>query len=342
MLHMSIQNQVIDALMKPEAYDEESGRIEMMQTHISFVFLTKNYVYKVKKAVNLGFLDFTTLEKRRFFCEKELELNKRLCGDMYLEVVPINKSNVVKVKGIGKTIEYAVKMRRIPQEKMMTHLLEEKKVDNTLIDSIAKIIAKFHSQAKTDKRISEFGSFDIIETNWKENFEQTRNFISKTISMQDFKLVQESITDFMTRTAPFFKKRAEIGRVRDCHGDIHSGNIFVEDRIYIFDAIEFNERFRYSDVASDIAFLAMDLDFKGRTDLSDFFVERYIEYSGDRELTKILPFYKCYRAYVRGKVVSFKLEDPSVNCQEKRRAIREAKAYFQLASAYAKTLGSKN
>jgi aminoglycoside phosphotransferase family enzyme len=287
MLHMSIQNQVIDALMKPEAYDEESGRIEMMQTHISFVFLTKNYVYKVKKAVNLGFLDFTTLEKRRFFCEKELELNKRLCGDMYLEVVPINKSNVVKVKGKGETIEYAVKMKRIPQEKMMTHLLEEKKVDNTLID-------------------------------------------------------RESITDFMRRTASFFKIRAEIGRVRDCHGDIHSGNIFVADRIYIFDAIEFNERFRYSDVASDIAFLAMDLDFKGRTDLSNFFVERYIKYSGDRELTKILPFYKCYRAYVRGKVVSFKLEDPSVSCQEKKRAIREAKAYFQLASAYAKTLGSKN
>jgi hypothetical protein len=339
---MSIQNQVIDALMKPEAYDEESGRIEMMQTHISFVFLTKNYVYKVKKAVNLGFLDFTTLEKRRFFCEKELELNKRLCGDMYIEVVPINKSNVVKVKGKGETIEYAVKMKKIPQERMMSHLLEEKKVDNTLIDSIAKIIVKFHSEAETNKRISEFGSFDTIETNWKENFEQTQNFIGKTISMKDFKLVRESITDFMRRTAPSFKIRAEIGRVRDCHGDIHSGNIFVADRIYIFDAIEFNERFRYSDVASDIAFLAMDLDFKGRTDLSDFFVERYIEYSGDRELTKILPFYKCYRAYVRGKVVSFKLEDPSVNCQEKKRAIREAMAYFQLASAYAKTLGSKN
>jgi aminoglycoside phosphotransferase family enzyme len=339
---MSIQKQVVDALMKPEAYDEQSGRVEMTQTHISFVFLTRNYAYKVKKAVNLGFLDFTTLEKRRFFCEKELELNKRLCGDMYLEVVPINKSNMIKVKGKGGTVEYAVKMKRIPQEKMMNHLLEEKKVDNKLIDIIAKIIAEFHSKAEANKRISEFGSFDIIETNWKENFEQTQNSIGKTISMKDFKLVRESVNDFMTRTAPFFKIRAETGRVKDCHGDIHSGNIFVTDRIYIFDAIEFNERFRYSDVASDIAFLAMDLDFKGRTDLSNFFVERYVEYSGDRELTKILPFYKCYRAYVRGKVASFKLEDPSVNCQEKKGAMRDAKAYFQLASAYAKTLSSKN
>jgi hypothetical protein len=296
----------------------------------------------VKKAVNLEFLDFTTLEKRRIFCEKELELNKRLCGDMYLEVVPINKSNVIKVKGKGETIEYAVKMKRMPQEKMMTRLLEEKKVDNRLIDSIAKIIAEFHSKAETNKRISEFGSFGIIETNWKENFEQTRNSVGKTISNKNFKLIHERVDDFMKRTLPFFQRRIEMGRVRDCHGDIHSGNIFVADRIYIFDAIEFNQRFRYSDVASDVAFLAMDLDFKGRTDLSNFFVERYVEYSGDRELPKILPFYKCYRAYVRGKVASFKLEDPSVSDQEKKSSKREAKAYFQLASAYAETLSSKN
>ena len=339
---MSIQKQVVEALMKPEAYDEPSGRIEMTQTHISFVFLIRNYVYKVKKAVNLEFLDFTTLEKRRIFCEKELELNKRLCEDMYLEVVPINKSNVIKVKGKGEIIEYAVKMKRMPKEKMMNRLLGENKVDNKLIDSLAKIIAEFHSKAETNKRISEFGSFDIIETNWEENFEQTRNCVGKTISIENFKLIRERVDEFMRRAVPFFQRRVETGRVRDCHGDIHSGNIFVADRIYIFDAIEFNERFRYSDVASDVAFLAMDLDFRGRTDLSNFFVERYVEYSGDRELTKILPFYKCYRAYVRGKVASFKLQDPSVSSQEKKSSMSEAKAYFQLASAYAETLGSRN
>ena len=335
---MSVQRKVVEALMKPEAYDEQPGRIEMTQTHISFVFLTSKFVYKVKKAVDLGFLDFTTLEKRQFFCEKELELNKRLCGGMYLEVVPINRSNVIKIKGEGETVEYAVKMKRMPQEKMMNKLLEENKVDNELVDGIAKIIAEFHSKAETNKRISEFGSLVIIETNWKENFEQTREFVGRTVSMKDFKLVRERVDDFMKRTASFFQKRAEEGRVRDCHGDIHSGNIFVADRIYIFDAIEFNERFRYSDVASDIAFLAMDLDFKGRTDLSKFFVKRYVEYSGDRELTKILPFYKCYRAYVRGKVANFKLEDPNVSDEEKRAAMKEAKTYFKLASTYAKTL----
>jgi hypothetical protein len=335
---MLIQKQVVEALMKPEAYDEEPGRIELTQTHISFVFLTRNFVYKVKKAIDLGFLDFTTLEKRRFFCEKELELNRRLCEGMYLEVVPINRSNIIKIKGEGKPIEYAVKMKRMPQEKMMSKLLEENKVNSKLIDRIAKIIAEFHSKAETNRRISEFGSLMIIETNWKENFDQTGEFVGKTISTEDFKLISEIIDDFMKRNVSLFEKRMAEGRVRDCHGDIHSGNIFVVDRIYIFDAIEFNERFRYSDVVSDVAFLAMDLDFKERIDLSKFFVDRYIKYSGDQELMRLLPFYKCYRAYVRGKVVSFKLKDPSINSKEKRAAMKEAKAYFKLASTYTKAL----
>jgi hypothetical protein len=335
---MLVQKQVVEALMKPEAYDEEPGQIELIQTHISFVFLTRNFVYKVKKAVDLGFLDFTTLEKRRFFCEKELELNRRLCGDMYLEVVPINRSNGIKIKGAGETVEYAVEMKRMPQESMMSKLLEENKVDDRLVDRIAKIIADFHSKAETNKRISEFGSLATVETNWKENFEQTEEFVGKTISMKDFKRIRERVEDFMKRNVPLFEKRMAEGRVRDCHGDIHSGNIFVTDGIYIFDAIEFNERFRYSDVAADVAFLAMDLDFRERSDLSDFFVERYIKYFEDQELTKLLPFYKCYRAYVRGKVTSFKLKDPSVGSEDKNSAMKEAKAYFKLSLAYAKVL----
>ncbi len=333
---LMLQKQVVEALRKPEAYDEEPGQIEMKQTHISFIFLTRNFVYKVKKAVDFGFLDFSTLEKRRFFCEKELSLNRRLCGDMYLEVVPINQSDSIKIKGEGVAIEYAVKMKRIPEDRIMTKLLEEDKVDRKLIDRMAKIIAEFHSKAKTNKRIGEFGSLPTIETNWKENFEQTREFIGETVSPESYRLIRDGIDGFMRRNASLFAKRVIDNRVRDCHGDIHSGNIFVADRIYIFDAIEFNERFRYSDVASDIAFLAMDLDFKGRSDLSGFFVERYVQYSGDQELRKLLHFYKCYRAYVRGKVISFKLNDPSVDSEEKSTAKKEAKAYFELAADYAR------
>jgi aminoglycoside phosphotransferase family enzyme len=334
---MLVQKQVVEALMKPEAYDEDPGDIELVQTHISFVFLTRNFVYKVKKAVNLGFL----LEKRRFFCGKELELNRRLCKDMYVEVVPINKSDAIKIKGEGETVEYAVKMKQMPQEKMMSRLIEENKVDDRLVDRIAKIIAEFHSKAETNRRISEFGSLAIIETNWKENFEQTRQFVGETISTEEFKLIRERVEDSVKRNVSLFEKRMAEGRVRDCHGDIHSGNIFVTDGIYIFDAIEFNERFRYSDVAADVAFLAMDLDFRERTALSNFFVERYTKYSGDQELMSLLPFYKCYRAYVRGKVTSFKLKDPNVGREEKTAAKKEAKAYFKLASIYAMLLTAR-
>ena len=329
------QKQIVGALMKPEAYEEDPGNIEVVQTHISFVFLTSNFVYKVKKAINLGFLDFTTLEKRHFFCEKELELNRRLCRDMYLDVVPINKSETIKIKGKGKTVEYAVKMKRMPQEKMMSKLLENNNADNRLVDRIAKIIAEFHSKAHTSKRISEFGSLTIIETNWKENFDQTEEYIGKTISKENFELVRGRVKEFINRNGPLFEKRRAEGRVRDCHGDIHSGNIFATNGIYIFDAIEFNERFRYSDVAADVAFLAMDLGFRDRSDLSDFFVGKYIEYSGDHDLAKLLPFYECYRAYVRGKVVSFKRKDPHLGSADKKAATEEAKKYFKLSVSYA-------
>ncbi len=335
---MTDQTQVVKALMTPEAYEDNPGSIELVQTHISFVFLTKNFVYKMKKAVNLGFLDFTSLEKRRFFCEKELELNRRLCRDMYLAVVPINKGYAIKINGEGETVEYAVKMKRMPQDQMMSRLIEKNKVDKRLVDRIAKIIAEFHSKAETNERISKFGSVETIETNWTENFEQTEEYAGKTIFIEDAKLIRERVEDFVEENVSLFEKRIAEGRVRDCHGDIHSGNIFAADGIYIFDAIEFNERFRYSDVAADVAFLSMDLDFRKRSDLSDFFVERYIIYSGDQELTKLLPFYKCYRAYTRGKVVSFKLNDHNIGNKDKNASAEEAKKYFKLAADYAKTL----
>lgn len=335
---MSSQKEIVDALMAPEAYDEETRRVELCQTHISFVFLVDKYVYKVKKAVNLGFLDFTTLDKRQFFCEKEVEVNRRLCPDMYLEVVPINKSKYIKIKGEGKTIEYAVKMKRLPQEKIMTNLLNQGKVDRKLIEKIAKIVADFHRKAETSEKIDEFGSLKIVGFNWKENFDQTVDYIGKTISKYDFDQIRTEVEGFMSAKKTLLEKRVSDNRVRDCHGDMHSGNIFVTDKIYIFDAIEFNDRIRYSDVAADVAFLAMDLEFRKHPDLSKFFVKKYVEYSGDKELGKLVPFYKCYRAYVRGKVIGFRLKDPNIGAGEKKEARKEANAYFRLAAKYAKLL----
>ena len=178
---MHVQRQVVEALLTPRAYPEDPGKIELIQTHISFVFLTENFVYKVKKAVNFGFLDFSTLEKRRFFCEKELELNRRLCPEIYLEVVSINKSDIIKIKGTGEAVEYALKMKRLPQEKIMTTLLKENKVDKRTIDQLSKIIAQFHSSAQTNNEINQYGSLKIIKINWDENFSQTQKYVNQTI-----------------------------------------------------------------------------------------------------------------------------------------------------------------
>jgi aminoglycoside phosphotransferase family enzyme len=336
--NMHTQRQVVDALLKPEGYLEDPGEIELIQTHISFVFLTKNFVYKVKKAVNFGFLDFSTLEKRKFFCQKELELNRRLCQEVYLEVVPINKSNLIKINGSGETVEYALKMKRLPQERIMTVLLKENRIDKTTIDELAKIIVKFHSKAQTGGEINEYGSFKIIKVNWDENFGQTLKYVNQTISQTDIEFIQNRVFGFMDHERLLFESRITNNKIRDCHGDMHSGNIFITDPICIFDAIEFNDRFRYSDVASDVAFLAMDLDFRERHDLSVYLIDKYVGYSKDQELAKVLSFYKCYRAYVRGKVISFKLDDLNIDDTEKKSATKEATAYFKLAAAYAREL----
>jgi aminoglycoside phosphotransferase family enzyme len=335
---MQAENALIEAMLKPETYPESTGKIELIQTHISFVFLTDQYVYKVKKPVNFGFLDFSNLEKRRLNCEKELLLNRRLCPDIYLEVVTINKSKTLKIKGSGETVEYALKMKRLPQDRLMTHLLRDCKVDKKTIDNIAKIVAKFHSEAQTNSEINEFGGLRIVKTNWDENFTQTTKYINQTILKVDFDLIHSKINDFMAKKKALFESRVDGKRIRDCHGDLHSGNIFVTDQICIFDAIEFNDRFRYSDVASDVAFLAMDLDYQNRRDLSEYFIAQYLVYSKDAQLKQLLPFYKCYRAYVRGKVISFRLDDPNINIEEKNSAIKDAQAYFRLAAEYANTL----
>jgi uncharacterized protein len=335
---MQDQKQVVEAMLKPEAYAQAPGKIELMQTHISFVFLTKNYVYKVKKAVNFGFLDFSTLEKRHLFCEKELELNRRLCSEIYLEVVPIKRSSFITVGGEGEIIEYALKMKRLPQERIMTVLLRENKVDKKTIGNIAQIVAQFHSKAQTNPEISQFGSLKMVKTNWDENFSQTTKYVNQTISQNEFQFIQTKIQTFLEKNKALIESRTTNNRIRDCHGDLHSGNIFITDKICIFDAIEFNDRFRYSDVAADVAFLAMDLDFQHQSDLANYFIERYLAFSEDQQLTQLLAFYKCYRAYVRGKVISFRIDDPNITPGEKIFATKEAQEYFKLAAEYAKGL----
>jgi aminoglycoside phosphotransferase family enzyme/predicted kinase len=326
---------LVEALLESKAYPEATGKIELVQTQMSFVFLTDEFVYKVKKAVNLGYLDYTSLDKRQFYCQKEVELNRRLCPEVYLGVVPITQHmGAIWVAGKGKVIEYAVKMRRLPQEVMMDVLLADNRVSPQMVTKVAQKLAAFHQQAETSANISAFGDIKAITQNTDENFAQTEKYIGITISRESYQHIKDYTDSFMEENVSLFDGRIKEGRIRDCHGDLHAAHICFTDGICIYDCIEFNDRFRYCDVASEIAFLAMDLDHYGRADLSRSLVNAYVDESRDKELPELLGFYKCYRAYVRGKVESFKLDDPYIAPAEKGHTLEIATSYFDLAHAY--------
>ena len=327
--------ELVQALLNPQIYPEPPAKVTLMQTQMSFVFLAGDYVYKVKKPVNLGYLDYTTLEKRRFFCDKEIELNRRLCPNAYLGVIPITRDRGrIYLGGRGKVNDYAVKMRYLPQEKMMNVLLAQNQVSAEMLSRVAAKLADFHQKAETNATISRFGTIDAIKVNTEENFSQTERYIGKTISEKKFQHIRDYTDTFMTANASLFHQRVAEGRIRDCHGDLHAAHICFTDGICIYDCIEFNDRFRYCDVASEIAFLAMDLDHYGRADLSYHFVKAYVASSGDKDILRLLNFYKCYRAYVRGKVESFKSGDPYVGEEERKMSWETARSYFDLADAY--------
>ncbi|MGA2367084.1 MAG: AAA family ATPase [Dehalococcoidia bacterium] len=324
----------VNALLKPEAYPDHPARVEMVQTQMSFVFLTGKYTYKTKKPVNLGYLDYTTLEKRLHFCRQELELNRRLCLGAYLDVLPITDSSEgIKVGGSGETIEYAVKMKQLPQDRMMDVLLKKDGVTPQMLSQVATLMSAFHSKAATNAEIGSYGSLPMIQTNTDENFSQTEKYIGVIIPERTFGVIKDYTNGFIRKNSQVFSRRVSEGRIRDCHGDLHAAHICFGDEIYIYDCIEFNDRFRYSDVASEIAFLAMDIDRYGRADLSNAFVEAYLKTSGDKGIAGLLDFYKCYRAYVRGKVACFKYDDPYI--KDKDSTLAEAKLYFNLARKYA-------
>lgn len=332
---MSELPELVLALLKPDAYPEPVTRIELMQTQMSFIFITGDFVYKVKKPVNLGYLDYTTLPQREFFCSKEVELNRRLCPQTYLSVLPVTKyEQKITVNGQGEVIDYAVKMRYLPQQFMMNVLIGQDMVTAEMVERVAAKMADFHNTAATGPDIIKFGLPEAIKINTDENFNQTEKYFGKTISAAKFSRIKQYTVNFLKDQAEFFMQRATGGRVRDCHGDLHAAHVCFTDGICIYDCIEFNDRFRYCDVASEIAFLAMDLDHYGRADLSRIFTEAYVDHSKDSGLAALLNFYKCYRAYVRGKVESFKLDDSYIGDEEKKRVQTVASGYFDLADSY--------
>jgi aminoglycoside phosphotransferase family enzyme len=324
------------ALLNPKIYPDRPKEVRFFETHISLLFFTGNHVYKVKKPVDFGFLDFTSLEKRKYFCEQEVTLNRRLSPKIYLGVVKITQDgNQILLDGRGEVVEYAVKMKQIPEDLLMDKLLEKDQVTLKMIEAVSEKLARFYSTAETSDFIKSFARPERIKQDTDENFEQTEKYIAVTISKDVYLEIQNRTNDFFRTEAEIFHQRIAADRIRDCHGDLRLEHIFWEDEISIFDCIEFNKRFRYTDTAADIAFLAMDLDYHGKEDLTEHLIQTYIQKSGDQDLMKVLDFYKCYRAYVRGKVESFRLDDPNIPEGEKRGALQRAKKYFNLAQRYA-------
>ena len=321
-----------------EFYGTNVNSVNVLQTHISFVALTGKYAYKVKKSVNFGFLDFSTLEKRKFFCEEEIRLNRRLCSDIYLNVLPITKKkSKLELNGDGEIVDYALKMREFPQDDIMVNLLKQGKIDEKSIENICNILVNFYNNGICSNEIDNYGKSEAVKKNIDENFEQTRSVVDITITKNDYIFIMNAVKNFFRKKRDVFKKRIDGKHIHDCHGDLHSGNIVISDKnIYIFDCIEFNKRFRYCDVASDIGFLAMDLDYMNHPYLSSYMIIKYIEKSNDIGILKLLNFYKSYRAYVRGKVIGFKLNGLKNYDDNKQDIIDTTKKYFELSEYYAK------
>lgn len=330
-------------MLSPVIFDTYTGRharqVKLIQTHISWVFLAGDRVYKIKKPVDFGFLDFSTLENRREFCQAELRLNRRLCPDIYLECVPLTeKEGKFTLNGHDKIVEWVLVMKRMPEEGLMNRLLERDEIHKQDIDTIVSKLTPFYAMAHGGEEVRRAGSIENVIHNTEENFQQTENFVDKIIPKDTFDAICSYTRDFLSENMELLNARVMEGRIREGHGDLYSANICFDraaDDVYIFDCIEFNQRFRCGDVASDVAFLAMDLDHFGLPQLSEYFISSFSTSSKDPGLLKLNNFYKCYRAYVRGKIGCFTWADSGVDQTVRDTSMAQASDYFKLALRYA-------
>ncbi|MBW1727186.1 MAG: gluconokinase [Deltaproteobacteria bacterium] len=327
---------IIDDLQNPALLPDKTEKVSVVQTHISIVFVADEFVYKVKKPVNFGFLDFTTLEKRKYYCNQEVRLNRRLSRDIYLDVLPVRFDGERHILGgtLGEVVEYAVKMRRIPDKKLMKSVFDSGELTRDHLNMIAQVLASFHMDALQTSEIDQYGQPEAFRINTDENFEQVEKYIGATIQEKEFKALKRWTDDFYRANGDLFFKRIGQGRIRDCHGDLHMEHICFTEPLSIIDCIEFNDRFRYSDTVADIAFLLMDLEYHGGKDDAAILWNLYKELAGEKDVDSLLTFYKVYRAFVRGKVDSFQEDDDNISANKKDEAAQRATKYFQLAYSY--------
>jgi uncharacterized protein len=329
---------LVQRMLRPEFYPHPvTEPIGFVQTHISYVFLTGDYAYKAKKPMNFGFLDYSTLEKRKHFCEEELRMNQRGAPGLYLEVVPITQTgDDFEPGGTGEVVEYAVKMRQFPESSLLSSLFDQGKLTEELLVNLAKAIATFHKTCPTSDYVRSFGDVSKVRQAFDENYEQTTGYIGGPQTQQQFNETKAYTDRFFADRADLFTQRMENNWIRECHGDPHLGNICLwQDQLMLFDCIEFNEPFRLVDVMYDVAYIVMDLEMRDRPDLGAIFLSAYVEQTGDWEGLQVLPIYVNRQTYVRAKVTSFMLNDPGVPEEEKKKGSERAALYYRLAWEYA-------
>ena len=325
---------LVKDLQTPEAYPPpRPTTIRLVTTHISWVFITDHDVWKLKRPVDYGFVDYTTLGRRRHFCDEEVRVNSRLAPGVYLEVVPVRlEHGRHSFTSSGTVVDYAVRMRRLADTANADSLLRHGHLTHDALARLAARLAAFYATAPAP---SPSGSLDVLRANVEENFDQVRPFVGRFVESTTFDAVRAWQAGWLERKAALFEARQEHGRIRDGHGDLRLEHVYFEgDEILVIDAIEFNERFRIADVAADVAFLAMELDARDRRDLAASFLAEFALASADHDLYAVVDFYLSYRAWVRGKVAGFLADDPSTAPDKAQRKSREAERLFALARRY--------
>ena len=330
----------------PSLYPHPADEVSHIETHISHVFLTGRHAYKLKKPVDFGFLDFTSLESRIHFCREELRLNRRLAPEVYLEVLALVENPGMEagfeLRSLedtqpDKVLEPVLLMARMQQDRMMDRLLDEGKVTKGHIKSLARLLSGFYARAGGGDKVSFFGRWEQVRLNVEENFRQTEEHVGGTVSRPRWEAVRDYSLGFLRKNRELFHRRVEEGLMVEGHGDLHSANINLPESgpPVVFDCIEFNDRFRYQDQACDLAFLAMDLDYHGESDLAELLADEFVRAGGDQGLFKVLDFYKCYRAVVRAKIHGFAYDDHGASREHRFTDLARARAYFRLAARYA-------
>ena len=327
---------LLNALQNPALYDHPVSGFTLMETHISWVILTGDFVYKIKKPVNFGFLDYSSLEQRAHYCAEELRLNRRLAPDMYLDVIAIHGSDSApSLTGDGPIIEYMVKTRQFRQQDLLGNMQRAGTLAAEHIDSLAATLAGFHQRIDQAPQDAIWGEPDQVHAPVAQNFEQIRPLLSDPADLEQLEQLEQWAHTTFQRLIPQLAQRKADGLIRECHGDIYLDNVtLIDGQVTLFDCIEFNDAFRWTDVMSDVAFMAMDLEDRGLPDLSQRFVNAWLEHTGDYAGLIVLNYYKAYRAMVRAKVALLGLGQRDLSEQQRNEVLARYHGYTALAESY--------